>query len=109
MVRYRIYMLALASVAGALASAGCTRDVNPVRDAFVSVGAGAKVPEAPDFVVESRTSQQEEYIPIGIRPPPRKYRARTEEEIKKVEGQLDAAGARAGARGNAVMREGAGQ
>lgn len=109
-MRYcRTLILVLTCVAGPLTVAGCTRDVNPVRDVFVSVGAGAKVPPAPDFVVESRTSNQGDYIPVGIRQPPRKYRARTPDEIKEVEGQLDAVRARTEAQGIAVQREGTGQ
>lgn len=99
----------LAIIVAALTVAGCSRDVNPVRDTFVSMGAGAKIPAAPDFVVASRTAEQGDYIPVGIRQPPRKYTARTPDQIKAVEGQLDAVRARTEAQGAAAIREGAGQ
>lgn len=97
----------LACLAGSLAMAGCSRDVNPVRDVFVSVGAGATVPPAPDFVVNSRTAEHKEYIPVGIRQPPRKIPAKTPEQMQAVERNLDAVRANAEARGNAALREGA--
>ncbi|MEN3930688.1 hypothetical protein WJT86_06365 [Microvirga sp. W0021] len=99
--------LLMACVIGAFAVAGCSHDVNPVRDTFASMGAAAKVPPAPDFVVASRSYEQGDYIPVGIRQPPRKYPARTPEQIKAVEGQLDAARNRTDAQGRAVLRESA--
>ncbi len=99
-------LLMLACLAGTLAVAGCARDTNLARDGFAAFGVAAKVPPAPDFVVSSRTTGQEEYIPVGVQAPPRKLTAKTPAQIKEVEGQLDAVREKTEAKGAAAAREG---
>lgn len=98
-------MMLLACIAGSLALAGCSRDSNPVRDMFVATGAGAKVSPAPDFITGSRRDNVD-YIPVGLKPPPPKYQAKTPDQIKAVEGQLDSVRTRTESEGIRVQREG---
>jgi len=102
---YRGTMMLLAIGAGTFLVAGCSRDTNPVRDMFVSAGVGAKVPPAPDFVTNTRPAQSD-YIPVGLKAPPRKYPAKTPEQIKAVEGQMDAVRTRTESQGIRVQQEG---
>lgn len=98
-------VMLLACLAGSLVLAGCSRDTNPVRDMIVASGSGAKVPPAPDFVTSTRRDNVD-YVPVGLKPPPPKYQAKTSEQIKAVEGQLDPVRARAESEGRRVQREG---
>jgi hypothetical protein len=74
-------------VAAPLLSA-CSGDANPVRDIVAAVGGGPPPAETPDFVASTRPEKLD-YIPIGT-PDRRKTPARTAEEVKAVEGELDA-------------------
>src|SRR5215212_2101475 len=78
-----------ALVAGMVALAGCSADVNPVRDVFVATGVGAKPKPAPDFVVQSRPDAVD-YIPVGASAPARPIRNKTAAEAKATEAELDA-------------------
>src|SRR5689334_15214176 len=80
----------LAVAALALTLAGCSGDTNPVRDAFVATGVGAKPRPAPDFVIQSR-SESVDYIPVGVSAPARPIRGKTAAEAKAAEAELDAA------------------
>lgn len=71
----------------ALGLAGCAGDVNPVRDVFVGVGAGATPNPAPDFIAQSRPTAPADYLPI--RPvPERAIEAKTPEEVAALEAEL---------------------
>lgn len=98
-------MMLLAVCTSTFLMAGCSRDTNPVRDVFVSAGVGAKVPPAPDFVTNTRPAQVD-YIPVGLKAPPRKYPAKTPEQLKAVEGQMDAVRTRTESQGIRVQQEG---
>ncbi len=74
------------SIAAMILLAGCNS--NPVRDAFVSVGAGPPPDQAPVFVRESRPGRLD-YIPIGRTAPERASAARTTDEVKAAEAELD--------------------
>ena len=73
----------------ALALAGCSTDVNPVRDVFVATGVGAKPRPAPEFIAQSRPDNLD-YLPVGVSAPPRAIRGKTASETKSAEAELDA-------------------
>jgi hypothetical protein len=79
---------ALALAAAAFALAGCSGDLNPVRDAFVATGIGGKARQAPDFVIQSRP-ETVDYVPVGVSAPARPIRAKTAAETKAAEQELD--------------------
>ena len=82
----------VALLLGLAALGGCSSDVNPVRDAFVAVGAGAEPPKAADFVARSRPRREDlDYKPIAVTPAPRPLRAKTVGEVSAAEAEMDAA------------------
>lgn len=86
--------------------AGCTGNTNPVRDVFTELGAGPPATQAPAFVQQSRPGDLD-YIPVqraAANPLPA---ARSPEEIKKLEAELEAARLRNVAQGEAARRLGA--
>ena len=85
--------------------AACSGGSNPVRDIAVSVGGGPQVAPTPDFVAQSRP-QSLEYMPIGTAEEGRTTPARTPEEIKAAEAELNALRARNEAAGAAAARLG---
>ena len=76
-------MLAASSVAG------CNGSFNPVRDVAAAVGAGPQLATSPDFVTRSRPADLE-YMPIGTPVPDRPTPARSADQIKAAEAELDA-------------------
>lgn len=83
--------------------AGCNS--NPVRDVATSLGAGPQVAATPDFVARSRPATLD-YMPIGTPVPERPTPARTAEEIKAAEAELDALRSRNEAAGAAAAELG---
>jgi hypothetical protein len=81
-------LCASCAVLGAAALAGCAGDTNPVRDAAVAAGIGAKITPAPDFVARSRPANLD-YIPVGTSAPTRSTAARNAQEVKAAEEELD--------------------
>ena len=67
--------------------AGCNS--NPVRDVAASVGAGPQMAPSPDFVARSRPASLD-YMPITASVPERPTPARSAEEIKAAEAEMDA-------------------
>jgi hypothetical protein len=99
------FVRVVSAVAFGLVLSGC----NPVRDVAIATGFGAKAPEAAPFVKESRSTAGGDYMPVGVKAPPRKLKARTKAEAEALQAQLDAqrqateaAGASAQALGAAV-------
>jgi hypothetical protein len=78
---------AVLAAAAAAALAGCG-ETNLVRDGFVAAGIGAKVPEAPEFVRNSRAARTD-YLPVGVSAPPRPVVSKTVPEVKAGEAELD--------------------
>lgn len=85
--------------------AGCTSGSNPVRDVAVSLGAGPKTAPTPDFVAQSHPRNLD-YMPIGTAEAGRPTPARSPEEVKAAESELDAVRARNEAAGAAAARLG---
>jgi hypothetical protein len=83
--------------------AGCNS--NPVRDVATSLGAGPQVAPTPDFVARSRPATLD-YMPIGTPVPERPTPARTADEIKAAEAELDALRSRNEAAGAAAAELG---
>ncbi|WP_230532762.1 hypothetical protein [Microvirga roseola] len=100
----RTAAMALAILAGA-GLAACSGNANPTRDLFTAVGAGPKMAETPEFVAGSRP-QSLEYLPVGTTQPDRPTPARTADEIKAAEAELDALRERNEARGAAAAELG---
>lgn len=75
------------SLAPMLALGACAG--NPARDLAIAAGVtGGEPKPAPDFV--SRTRRQNlDYIPVGTSAPKRVYRAKTPDEVKGAESDLE--------------------
>ena len=86
----RVAAFALISFAAA-GMAGCNS--NPVRDVAASLGAGPQMAASPDFVARSRPADLD-YMPISASVPERPTPARTAQEIKAAEAEMDALRAR---------------
>ena len=84
---------------------GCNGSFNPVRDVATAVGAGPQVAATPDFVARSRPANLE-YMPIGTPTVERPTPARTADEIKAAEAELDALRSRNEAAGAAAAELG---
>ncbi|MGJ3265545.1 MAG: hypothetical protein ACFE0R_20180 [Salinarimonas sp.] len=98
----RISMTA-ATLAAALALGGCAGDLNPIRDVFVGVGAGATPQQAPAFVEETRQTAPSGYLPIAATPR-RESAPKTPEEVAAARAALEADLAAAEARGEQARR-----
>lgn len=85
--------------------AACASGSNPARDVVASLGAGPKTAQTPDFVASSRP-QSLDYMPIGTSQPGRATPARTADEIKAAEAELDAMRAQNEAAGAAAAQLG---
>ena len=85
--------------------AACAGGSNPVRDIASAVGAGPKVAPTPDFVAQSRPKNLD-YMPIGTASGGRSTPARTADEIKASESELDAVRTRNEAAGAAAAKLG---
>ncbi|MCB5177505.1 hypothetical protein [Microvirga lenta] len=86
-------------------AAGCADGSNPTRDLFAAVGAGPKTAPTPDFVASSRPETLD-YMPVGTSQPGRSTPARTAEEVKAAEAELDALRAQNEAKGAAAAELG---
>lgn len=86
-----------------LSLAGCAGDLNPVRDVFVAVGAGATPNTAPEFVQETRTTAPTGYVPIAPLPG-RPTAAKTPEEVAAFRADLEATQADSATRGDRLRR-----
>ncbi|WP_048707717.1 hypothetical protein [Microvirga massiliensis] len=84
---------------------GCSGDANPVRDIVAAVGGGPPPAETPDFVASTRPEKLD-YIPVGT-PDRRKTPARTADEVKAVESELDTVRSRNEAAAQAAREAGA--
>jgi hypothetical protein len=76
------------ALAAGLALAGCS-ETNLVRDAVVAVGAGPNNAQTPDFVQQTRPERLD-YVPVGTAAPARPTPARTAEEVKAAEAEMEA-------------------
>lgn len=83
----------------------CAGGSNPVRDAAAAVGAGPKTAPTPDFVAQSRPGSLD-YMPIGTAKEGRPTPARSADEVKAAEAELDALRARNEAAGAEAARLG---
>jgi hypothetical protein len=88
-----------------LTLAGCSGGANPVRDVATSLGAGPTLAPAPDFVTRSRPANLD-YLPVGTSQDGRPTPARTADEIKAAEAEMDALRARNQAAGAAASKLG---
>ncbi|RDI59799.1 hypothetical protein [Microvirga subterranea] len=86
-------------------AAGCAEGSNPTRDLFAAVGAGPKVAQTPDFVASSRPEKLD-FLPVGTSEPGRSTPARTADEVKAAEAELDALRAQNEAAGKAAAQLG---
>lgn len=93
-----LLLVAIAPTLGA-----CAGDVNPVRDTFVGAGIGAKPRAAPAFIERSRPENLD-YLPVGTAAPPRGTSAKTGEEVKRAEAEMEAVRSRQAAQGAAGPR-----
>jgi hypothetical protein len=98
--------LDLALAGTLLALAACSGDINPVRDVAVSTGIGAQQAPAPDFVEKSR-SESIDYQPVGVAPPARTRSAKTADEVKAAEAEMERVRAANESRARSARRLGA--
>jgi hypothetical protein len=89
----------------ALASILVVGACNPVRETFTAVGAGPNPVAAPDFVQQSRPANLD-YIPVGRAVPERPTKARTADEVKAAEAELEGIRARNEAARNTAVKAG---
>jgi hypothetical protein len=101
---HRISVVGLTILATVCLS-GCNGSFNPVRDVATAVGAGPQLAATPDFVARSRPADLE-YMPIGTPAVERPTAARTADEIKAAEAELDALRTRNEAAGAAAAELG---
>lgn len=101
--RMSVKSFAIAAMAGL---AACSGDANPVRDIAAGVGAGPTMAKSPDFVRESRPANLD-YVPVGTAAPARPTPAKTADEVKAAEAEMDALKARNAAAAQAAIRAGA--
>lgn len=94
----------LATLAGALTA--CSGDV--VRSLASDAGYAPRVVAAPDFVTESRSKAQQDYMPVGVDAPKRPVRAKSVTGQKELEAELESARGRNEARGRAAASAGQG-
>ncbi len=85
--------------------AACANGSNPVRDIAGAVGAGPKMAETPGFVAASRPGALD-YVPVGTAQDDRPTKARTADEVKAAEAEMDAIRTRNEAAGAAAARLG---
>jgi hypothetical protein len=108
---YRTSVKSFAAAAAALSAmallAGCSGDANPVRDTFVAVGAGPKTAPMPDFVQKSRTATPLDYVPVGTTAPERPSVAKTADQVKAAEAEMDATRSHNEAAGRVATQVGA--
>ncbi|HEX2726794.1 MAG TPA: hypothetical protein VHN20_13320 [Beijerinckiaceae bacterium] len=81
--------LDLGAAAALLALAACSSDTNPVRDIALSTGVSTPPAKSADFVERSRPDSLD-YQPVGVLPPNR-AKAKTADEVKAVEAEMDQA------------------
>ena len=101
MLSTRFFRL-LACLALLTPAGGCSSDVNPVKAAFVDAGYGPKPVQTPDFVENSRR-EGAGYLAVGEDAPRRAARARSTEDRKSLEAELEGARSRNEARGRAAQ------
>lgn len=86
---------------------GCAGDANPVRDLALASGiTGGEPKPAPDFVTRTRPANLD-YMPIGVAPPPRKYRAKDNAAVAGAEAEMNELRTANEKRGAAARRAGA--
>ena len=86
--------------------AACSGDANPVRDTFGAFGAGPKTAPTPDFVRQSRPATLD-YVPIGTSAPERPTAAKTADQVKAAEAEMEATRVRNEAAARAAKQAGA--
>lgn len=82
-------------------AAGCSGDVNPMREAALGLGQGVKPLPAPDFVAQSRPAGGA-FMPVGVSAPKRPERAKSAEGQKALEAELEGARSRNQSKGRAA-------
>ena len=85
--------------------AACVTETNPVREAATAVGLGPKIDPAPEFVARSRPAKLD-FIPVGAAAEGRPTPARSADQVKATEAELEAARA-ANEAAAAAARQGA--
>lgn len=104
-ILHRPALLSLA-LSACLTLGACSGDANPVRDTLVSVGAGPTVAPTPDFVERSRPATLD-YVPVGTAAPERPVKARSADEVKAVEAEMEGLRTRNEAAARAAEKAGA--
>ena len=92
----RVSFAVAAAATIALAGAGCSQAGDsaasivkaPIRGTAELTGFATTTPEAKDFVKQTRNPDAD-FMPVGVTPPARSLRAKTPEEIKAMEADLD--------------------
>ena len=90
----------LVAVAAAPGLGACSGDT--VRTLAVDAGYGPKKVDAPDFVASSRPKETPEFMAVGVDAPKRPVKAKTAQDQKALEAELENARGRNVARGRAA-------
>ena len=99
-------VLGCVAAAALIGLAACAGDVNPVRDVAVSLGAGPPPANTPEFITKTRPTSLD-YIPVGTSAPPRPSKARSADEVKAAESEMDSLRKTNEAAANAARQAGA--
>jgi hypothetical protein len=93
------------TLAAVIGLGACSGGFNPARDVASALGAGPKMAATPDFVAKSRPTNLD-YIPVGATTDGRPTPARSADEVKAQESELDALRTRNEAAGAAAAEAG---
>lgn len=87
MNRFFFQILSLTIFIGAFVS-GCAEGANPVRDIALSTGLATPAKTPPEFVTKTRPSSLE-FMPVGVKAPPRPLAMKTLAEVEASKAALD--------------------
>lgn len=94
-------------VAGALALAGCAGgSISPISDSLTGTALGPKAHDPKAFVVATRPADQD-YLPVGVTPPQREIKPKSQAEIAAQQAVLAGQAQAAASSGAAITADGA--
>ncbi|WP_246688130.1 hypothetical protein [Methylobacterium sp. WL120] len=99
-------LLGALALCAAAATGACSSDLSPIKTLAVEAGYGPKPVAAPDFVANSRSKADPEFMPVGVSAPARPVRAKSAESQKALEAELEGARGRNESKGRAAESAG---
>ena len=99
-------LLGVLALCAAAATGACSSDLTPIKTLAVEAGYGPKPVAAPDFVANSRSKADPEFMPVGVSAPARPVRAKSVENQKALQAELEGARGRNESKGRAAESAG---